>query len=334
MIAQLNKHYLRLSLFKTWQRLVAYFLFEGRPLTTKGQWFNPMVRAWLKCAIAVSKPALKYPPVFIIGTGRSGTTLLGLLLSMHKNIAFLNEPKMLWHLANRADDVIGSYNNTGGTFLLNAYDSTPLVIAKIRKAYSAFLKMTSGKIVLDKYPEIVFRTGYVEKIFPGCRFLFITRNFSDTVLSNVQWNKTNAIHNCSKREDWWGLNNKKWKLICEELLPNSKLLRAYIEEIRNFEDDTLKSAVEWIVTMEQGLALLKSRNNIWHLKYENLVEEAEPALTKTLNFLNLDMDEKVSIYAKAVLKKNVSKKVELTMPDFLIQAASEISVQLNYKPLK
>lgn len=334
MIAQLNKHYLRLSLFKTWQRLVAYFLFEGRPLTTKGQWFNPMVRAWLKCAIAVSKPALKYPPVFIIGTGRSGTTLLGLLLSMHKNIAFLNEPKMLWHLANRADDVIGSYNHTGGTFLLNAYDSTPLVIAKIRKAYSAFLKMTSGKIVLDKYPEIVFRTGYVEKIFPECKFLFITRNFSDTVLSNEQWNKTNAKKNNSKREDWWGFNNKKWKLICAELLPESKLLKDYSGEIINLEDDILKSAVEWIVTMEKGLSLLKSQKNILHIKYEDLIEETETTLVNVLNFLNLRTDERINNYAKAVLKKNFSKQVELVMPDFLTKAAAEISMQLNYKPLK
>lgn len=334
MIAQLNKHYLRESLFKTRQRLIAYFLFEGRPLTTKGQFFNPIIKAWHKCAEAFSKPVLKLPPVFIIGTGRSGTTLFGMLLSMHKDIAFLNEPKILWHLANNNDDVIGSYNKMAGTFLLNENDATPSVISKMQKAYAAFLKMTSGKVVLDKYPEIIFRTGYVEKIFPECKFLFITRNFSDTVLSNEQWNKTNAKKNNSNREDWWGFNNKKWKLICAELLPESKLLKDYAGEIKNLEDDILKSAVEWIVTMEKGLSLLRSQKNILHIKYEDLIEETETTLVNVLNFLNLRTDEKINNYAKAVLKKNLSKQVELVMPDFLTKAAAEISMQLNYKPLK
>ncbi|MBK7854454.1 MAG: sulfotransferase [Bacteroidetes bacterium] len=97
MIAQLNKHYPRISLFKTYQRLVAYFLFEGRPLTTKGQWFNTFVKAWLKFVISISKPELKHPPVFIIGTGRSGTTLLGMLLSMHKKYCIFKRAKN--HLA-------------------------------------------------------------------------------------------------------------------------------------------------------------------------------------------------------------------------------------------
>ncbi|MBK7854455.1 MAG: sulfotransferase [Bacteroidetes bacterium] len=232
------------------------------------------------------------------------------------------------------DEVIGSYNKSGGSFLLNENDATQSVISKMQKIYNLFLKITGSKIVLDKYPEMIFRVDYTEKIFSGCRFLFITRNFYDTVFSNQLWNNSNSLINKNIKEDWWGLNNKKWKLICEELLSNSELLQGYTEQIKKFDDDILKSAVEWIVTMEQGLNVLKSHKNILHVKYENIIEETEPTLNKILNFLNLNADNKINIYAKAILKKKTSKPIELVLPDFLINAASVVSTQLNYKFIK
>eukprot|EP01084_Bolivina_argentea_P210651 358468_1 len=35
-------------------------------------------------------------PIFIVGCGRSGTTLIGNILNKHKHILFLNEPRSLW----------------------------------------------------------------------------------------------------------------------------------------------------------------------------------------------------------------------------------------------
>ena len=64
----------------------------------------------------------KNHPIFIVGTGRSGTTILGKILSVHKQVAFLNEPKALWFFANKEDDLIGSYSKSKGRYHFNEND--------------------------------------------------------------------------------------------------------------------------------------------------------------------------------------------------------------------
>ena len=90
MIAQLESLYIRSRPWKLWSRLISYGLFEGRPLTTRGQWINPLVFAHF--AVEKHLPRLRRveKPVFILGTGRSGTTILGIVLSMHREVGFLN----------------------------------------------------------------------------------------------------------------------------------------------------------------------------------------------------------------------------------------------------
>ena len=43
MVAQLDKEYVELSKERALKRFLSYLFFEGRPHTTKGQWFNPVV---------------------------------------------------------------------------------------------------------------------------------------------------------------------------------------------------------------------------------------------------------------------------------------------------
>ena len=120
MVAQLDRLYVSTRPTKIYSRLVSYLLFEGRPLTTKGRWINPLVAAHF--ALEKRLPQLRQvkQPVFILGTGRSGTTILGLILSIHRDVGFLNEPKALWHSVNPADDLIGGYSEDPGKYRLSA----------------------------------------------------------------------------------------------------------------------------------------------------------------------------------------------------------------------
>ena len=111
MIAQLDADFIRARPAKLWPRLLAYFLFEGRPLTTKGRWINPLVflgyRLWPLLPAKVRTPA----PILILGAGRSGTTVLGKVLGLHKDAGFLNEPKALWQAALGDDDLIAAHGD-------------------------------------------------------------------------------------------------------------------------------------------------------------------------------------------------------------------------------
>ncbi len=97
MPAQLDSLYIRTRPTKAVSRLISYALFEGRPLTTRGRWINPLVFALSGTLKTLPQIKKVKKPIFIIGMGRSGTTILGVVMSMHRDVGFLNEPKALWH---------------------------------------------------------------------------------------------------------------------------------------------------------------------------------------------------------------------------------------------
>lgn len=120
MVAQIDRDYIRTRPTRLWARMLSYLAFEGRPLTTRGQWINPIVFAGFATARALPQLRSVKSPVFILGAGRSGTTILGILMSMHRKVGFLNEPKAMWHAATHGgEDLIGSYDRGPGCYRLN-----------------------------------------------------------------------------------------------------------------------------------------------------------------------------------------------------------------------
>ncbi|MBL0053323.1 MAG: sulfotransferase [Bacteroidetes bacterium] len=124
-------------------------------------------------------------PIFILGTGRSGTTVLGIVMSMHHDIAFLNEPKALWNSVFPNEDVIGNYTRQKAYYELSAADADEKSVAQIRNIYGFYLRSVLSKRVLDKYPELMFKLDFVKKIFPDYKALFIYRNGWDTCISST-----------------------------------------------------------------------------------------------------------------------------------------------------
>ena len=122
MIAQLDKAYISLRKRKVWSRLWAYFGFEGRPLTTKGRWINTLVFGFFNVLQLLPRLKRVEQPIFIIGTGRSGTTILGKILSIHKDVGYLNEPKAIWHFAYKNEDINGNYTRKSAKYRFRKED--------------------------------------------------------------------------------------------------------------------------------------------------------------------------------------------------------------------
>ena len=166
MFAQLNGGYLRTRVWKAWSRLVAYQLFEGRPLTTRGRWINPMLYYLFRIIKRLPQLVRVSAPIFILGTGRSGTTILGVVLSMHKDVGFLNEPKALWHFIRSDEDLIGSYSRGEGRYRLTADDARAETCDTSRKIYVAYLRLSGSRRLVDKSPELIFSVPFVRALFP------------------------------------------------------------------------------------------------------------------------------------------------------------------------
>lgn len=292
MIAQMDPLYVKTRPTKVVSRLISYALFEGRPLTTKGQWINPLVFAHF--ALEKRLPQLKEveKPIFIMGTGRSGSTILGLLMSMHRDVGFLNEPKALWHSVYPYGDVFGQYSAGPALYSLDESDATEEVRCQAHRLFGAYLRAVASKRVVDKYPELIFRVPFVKAIFSDARFIFLVRNGWDTCRSIETWSERKGTAEAGEVHDWWGANNRKWHLMLEQLVPREAALDASADAIGRLDYHSDMAAVEWIVTMREGLRRLEQYGDCVHmLRYESLVENPRDELRRLSDFCGLPDDE-------------------------------------------
>ena len=304
MIAQINPNYIKTRPMKVLTRFISYALFEGRPVTTKGRWINPIVFSLLNI-VSTTKNRYKSieKPIFILGTGRSGTTILGIVLSMHREIGYLNEPKAIWHLIHPHEDIIGNYSQVSDAkYRLTAEDATDEMCQRASQMFGAYLTVTRSKRLVDKYPELIFRVDFVRTLFPDARFIFLVRNGWDTCHSIATWSKRLSVQVKGERHDWWGVDDRKWRLIVEQLVKTDSVLAEMVNEIKHFKRHLDRAAIEWILTMQEGLRLKHTLSDDIHLvRFEDLTSEPDKTLIALCNFCELPPDNTFREYARQTL---------------------------------
>ena len=303
MIAQLDWAYMRTRPTKALKRIASYALFEGRPLTTKGRWFNSLVFSLQNHMLKRPKDVRVDRPVFIVGTGRSGTTILGVVMSMHRSIGFLNEPKAIWHRVCSTEDLIGNYTTEAARYRLGAEDVSADAADNARKLFAGYLALTRSNRLLDKYPELVFRLSYVRSIFPDAKFLFLVRAANDTLVSIDSWSKRDGTQSAEIVEDWWGENDRKWHYLIDQVASGHPELTAISGELRTSADHRERAAVEWLLSMEEGFRWLESNPGPMMLvRYEDLTANPARVLGEVYEFCELKHDAAAIHYANETLK--------------------------------
>lgn len=301
MVAQLDRTFIGLSKRKTITRLISYLLYEGRPLTTRGRWINPLLRMVFSLQVSRRPSRQVRSPVYIVGMGRSGTTVLGTTLAMHHDVGFLNEPKAMWSFVYPEEDLIGSYRLAPGRYVLDERNVSDRVREKTIRLFGAYLKYTNSARLLDKYPEMIFRTEFIQSIFPDARFIFLHRNGWDACRSIDSWSERKGVTLDGQRHDWWGLEDRKWRLLCEQIVAEDAVLGKHAGEIGAYVDQRHRAAVEWIVTMKRGLSL-SGQDAVLRLRYEDYVSSPSER-EQVLAFCGLGPDDNYRHYCSAVLEK-------------------------------
>lgn len=329
MVAQIDNHYIQTRPTRLWSRMLSYGLFEGRPLTTRGQWINPLVFALYGLQRRLPQLKRVEAPLFILGTGRSGTTILGIVLSMHRQVGFLNEPKAIWHALHGGEDLIGSYSRDSARYRLGAADVTAAMRHAAHRIYGAYLRATLTDRVVDKYPELIFRYPFVKALFPDARFLFLSRDGWDTCSSIEHWSRRLGQDVNGETHDWWGVNRRKWKLLLEQIVPEHPDLAPHAEALRNLDDHRAMAAVEWVVTMREGLRLVREHpQDVLHVPYEALCREPERMARHIGEFAGLGEDATYLRYAAEVLKPT-RPYPSFPLPDYVQGPFNEVQAMLE-----
>ena len=171
MIAQLDAHFIRIAPGRAMSRMVGYSLFEGRPLTTRGRWWNPLVFWNLRLATARGGGRVDRP-VFIVGMGRSGTTLLGRILACHPSLAFSTSQRPCG-VIRPDEDIIGSYwlrtARAGYTWMIVTRSGRD-VIARDRFCFRGTLLASRFATHRRQVSRARISSSFVRQIFPRCSF--------------------------------------------------------------------------------------------------------------------------------------------------------------------
>ncbi|MHA1274696.1 MAG: sulfotransferase family protein [Promethearchaeota archaeon] len=156
-------------------------------------------------------------PIFIVGVGRSGTTLLQNMLNSHPEISFPPETSFLRrYVFNKKAEKI--FNKTGKLGLISVLKRdkdlkrVPLNIEDLineeillcndfsgRKFYLnilfKYLNLEKKKIIGDKDPRLIEYIPSLSKNFPNSFVIQIIRDPRDTILSrmNVEWARTKSF---------------------------------------------------------------------------------------------------------------------------------------------
>lgn len=111
-------------------------------------------------------------PIVVLGSPRSGTTLLSDLLGHHPDVYLAEEPRLLW-----------KYGNDKKSDLLHARDARPEVRNHIQKEFSRLVAVNGASRLVEKTPSNSLRVDFVNEILSDCIFVHILRDGTQSVLS-------------------------------------------------------------------------------------------------------------------------------------------------------
>ena len=234
----------------------------------------------------LNKGKYKFTPFFIIGCGRSGTTVLGETLSSHPDIKYLNERRDIWHLCYPEFNI---WEETTNKRILVA-DKRHADITKNQKLKNLFFReqvSSKSSILLEKLPINSFRLEFLKSSFPDAKFIYLTRNGLEV---------SKSIEKKIKKKKWYTGNkfNLIKEITCEDLA-KTKL-----------ELDVEKGMLEWRMSMSQSDHFFKKikTEDFIHLSYEDLINNTEKTISTIFSFLNLELTTEVQNASNKIQRKN------------------------------
>lgn len=149
---------------------------------------------------------LDTPPIFIIGVGRSGTSLLQSMLHAHSQVTFLPETHffrnyiaypgirqqmeaMLWSDLQKKlekDEDLKRAGVSVNALVEASHHDNPDMVKLYDRLLSTYLDREGGRIVGDKDPRNIDHLQAIHRIYPAAKVLHIIRDPRDVLLSRMK----------------------------------------------------------------------------------------------------------------------------------------------------
>lgn len=262
-----------------------------------------------------NKDLVEFRPVFLIGCGRSGTTILGHTLGNHNEICYLNEKRTIWHSAY-PDFNIWDDKTQNPKMIVKKSDSNPKKNEKLKRLFHKEQIIDKSRILLEKLPTNSFRLEFINEVFPNAKFIYLYRNGIEVAKSiEIQANKGK----------WFGKNDFRWKLLNKLINSDNRIPK---KEFSNFE----KGLLEWRFSMEFSERFFSkiTQDKVFKLSYESFVSQPKIKLKEIYSFLDLDIqDADLDNLTKNIKRRSI--KVDQMDEDLRKLGGEQLAVFVNSK---
>lgn len=132
---------------------------------------------------------LIFPPIFVGGAGRSGTTLLRVILDSHSRIACGPEMKVLPQIAQLWVDLRATFGPNLAEANVRPADIDRSVRALIAGLLGAARRQSGKPRIAEKSPNNVFAFRHLHAMFPHAAYVHVLRDGRDVVASllSMDW---------------------------------------------------------------------------------------------------------------------------------------------------
>ena len=234
-----------------------------------------------------------FSPVFIIGCGRSGTTILGNTLSNHPKIKYLNERRDLWHRAYPEFD-IWNENTQNPKLYADKKDAISKKNNLLRHLFFREQVLGNSIILLEKLPINNFRLEFLNASFPDAKYIYLTRNGLEV---------SKSIEKRIQKRNWFG--GEKYELLKKYSSDNNILFKTKINS------DKEKGMWEWKLSIEESNRFFRKENkgNFIHLSYQDFIDSPSKKIKDILDFFKLDYTENwINKISENIKRKNPETK--------------------------
>lgn len=224
--------------------------------------------------------------IFIIGCGRSGTTILGKMIQMHKEVLYLNEPRYMWMACFPETDIWSKCAPTnGGKLFLDHLSKNSTGKTKLTKILAFLRLITKSDILIEKLPVNCFRLHFINKLFPHCRFIYIHRNPNEVARS---------IEKMCVNTKWYGFKSYKWRQFVD-YYSNKMMKDQILDGLSNYE----KGLIEWFLSNYEVIKFLDTIDDdrLLELDYSELVNTPDILYERISEFIGVCSSESVREWA-------------------------------------
>lgn len=268
-------------------------------------------RARLRARLKPTPAPHDIAPIFIIGCGRSGTSILGALIATHPRVKYMYEPYDLWAAIHPATDFLQRYSRGENHCMLDASSATDAARIKFQRLMSP----PPGFTLVEKSPINALRIGFLEAIAPDARFVHIVRDGVNVARSIEQI--AAARRGLAFRpplNNWWGVNRAKWTSLAQD----GSTAGYYPDEVHQLTTDAQRGSYEWLVSVREVNAWrARLGERLIQLRLDDLISDPRNTLKLIVDALGLPLSDGEWLDRAITKVHHVTSEydTELNLPD-------------------